>query len=318
MIDALILGYILDLIFGDPHFIYHYVQLIGKLISYLDKKLNKRNLSKKQLNRAGAYLFFIVTISSVLVATTILFIAYRINYYLYYALYVFIIYQSLATSSLARESNKVLKELKRGSLESARVAISYIVGRDTKNLNKNQIREATVETIAENTSDGIIAPLFYLFLLGPLGGVFYKAVNTMDSMIGYKSEKYKYFGSFAAICDDILNFIPSRLSALFMIIASIAPTYSFKGAIKIFYRDRFNHESPNSAQCESVASGALSLRLAGPTSYNGVLKDKPYIGDHIKEINNKSISKMMILMYITSLIAFLSFYYIRNLIYGIL
>ncbi|MBR4600024.1 MAG: cobalamin biosynthesis protein CobD [Treponema sp.] len=217
-------------------------------------------------------------------------------------------YQCIAARSLCHESMKVYHKLKKGSLEEARKAVSMIVGRDTDILDEKGVAKAAVETVAENTSDGVVAPIFYMALFGACGGMVYKAINTMDSMIAYKNEKYLHFGFFAAKVDDLANLIPSRLSALLMIFSSLIlslwparPRFNAKNAAKIFIRDRYKHASPNSAQTESVMAGSLGLRLAGDTVYGGVIEKKEFIGDGTREIEAKDIIRSNILMYATGL-----------------
>lgn len=210
-------------------------------------------------------------------------------------------YQLLALKSLKTESMKVYKKLKKDDLEGARQAVSMIVGRDTQNLSEEGIVRAAVETIGENTSDGVIGPLFYMVLLGPLGGFFYKAVNTMDSMVGYKNDTYRYFGRTAAKLDDALNFIPSRLSAVLMIAAAFLLKLDYKGAYRIFKRDRFNHASPNSAQTEAVCAGALGVELGGDAWYFGALHKKKTIGDGKRGITCEDIRLANRLLYVTAL-----------------
>jgi len=305
-IVALIVGYVIDLIVGDPYKLPHPIRLIGKLISKLDKALlgdvTNHDIKKERIK--GALLWACVVMSTG-VATAILLIgAYLINPYLGVVVEAILSAYTLATKSLRVESMKVYYALKNEGLDRARYAVSMIVGRDTLVLDEVGVAKATVETIAENTSDGVIAPLIYNCLGGPIAGMIYKAINTMDSMIGYHNDRYEYFGSFAAKCDDIVNFIPARLSALYMIAASffLGKNYDTKNAILIFKRDRFNHKSPNSAQTESVCAGALSLELAGDAYYFGKLLSKKTIGDPIKQIESEDIRRANRLMYMTSFI----------------
>ena len=225
--------------------------------------------------------------------------------YAYLALSSVFCWQALAAHSLKKESCKVYKKLKEGDTEGARYAVSMIVGRDTSILDEKGIARAAVETVAENTSDGVVAPMFFLFLGGAVGGFLYKAVNTMDSMVGYKENGYLYFGKVAARTDDVFNYIPARLSALFMLLASVILQYRPRNAWKIWRRDRRNHASPNSAQTESVCAGALGLRLAGDAIYHGVLHKKPYIGDALREVEPFDIVRANRLMVCTVLIALL-------------
>ncbi|MCL2160246.1 MAG: adenosylcobinamide-phosphate synthase CbiB, partial [Oscillospiraceae bacterium] len=210
-----------------------------------------------------------------------------------------------AAKALKDESMKVYKELEKGDILGARTYLSYIVGRDTENLNAEQISKATVETIAENLSDGVISPMIYMLVGGAPLGFAYKAISTLDSMIGYNNEKYAYFGKFAARLDDIANFLPSRISAMLMILASLVCRLDAKQALKIFLRDRYNHKSPNSAQTESVCAGALGLSLAGDSYYKGVLVQKPVIGDALRPAKKEDIRQANKLMYATACIALL-------------
>lgn len=301
---ALICGYILDLIFGDPYWMPHPVRFIGNLISIVEKVI--RRLMPK--NKRGEYLGGIIfTISIVAISTVIplliILIARSINIYLALVLESFMCYQILATKSLKVESMKVYDELAKDDLPSARKAVSMIVGRDTKDLSLSGVAKAAVETIAENTSDGIIAPMIFIAIGGAPMGFFYKAINTMDSMVGYKNEKYINFGRFAAKLDDVVNYLPARISAYQMILASFFLKYNYKNAFKIYKRDRYNHASPNSAQTESVCAGALNIQLAGNAYYFGKLYEKPTIGDDIREINYDDIKRANRLLYCTSFIS---------------
>ncbi|MGI5985336.1 MAG: cobalamin biosynthesis protein CobD [Clostridiales bacterium] len=298
---ALITGVILDLIFGDPYSFPHIVVGIGKLISALEKRL--RNIfpkNEKGEKTAGTSLVLLVLSVCSILPLLLLYFTYRLSPYFYFALESFLCWQLLAAKSLCIESTKVYISLINDDLISARKAVSMIVGRDTNTLDESGIARAAVETVAENTSDGVIAPLVYIMFFGAVGGCIYKSVNTMDSMIGYKNERYIHFGRCAAKLDDFVNFIPSRLSAVFMIIASAICGYNFRGAIRIFKRDRFNHASPNSAQTESVCAGALNIRLAGSAYYFGKLVQKPYIGDDIRPIEPDDIKRSNTLMLVSS------------------
>jgi adenosylcobinamide-phosphate synthase len=220
----------------------------------------------------------------------------------------------LALRSLGEAGYSVRDPLLRGDIEGARKAVSMIVGRDTERLDEEGIAKAAVETVAENTSDGVTAPLFYMILFGGIGGIFYKAVNTMDSMTGYKNARYMYFGTAAARLDDIMNFIPARLSALALIASAFILKYDGKNAWKIFRRDRYKHASPNSAQTESVCAGALDLRLAGDAVYFGKKVSKPYIGDAIKEVEPDDIRRANRMLYVASALSVVVFTAVRLLI----
>lgn len=308
-IIAFIAGFVLDLLIGDPHFIPHPVRLIGSLISFLDKRLNsdvKYNSSENEANltkyKRGVLLAFTVIIATFIVSAMILVAAYSINLYAGVIVEAVMTWQILATRCLCVESMRVYDALSTDGVDAGRRAVSMIVGRDTSVLDEAGVTRAAVETVAENTSDGVIAPMLYTAIGGPVLGFVYKAVNTMDSMLGYKNDKYMYFGRFAARLDDVVNFIPARISAYLMITAAFIGGRQFDGrnAYRIFKRDRFNHASPNSAQTESVCAGALRVQLAGDAVYFGRLVKKKYIGDRLREIEYEDIKRANRLMYITA------------------
>lgn len=308
-IIAFIAGFVLDLLIGDPHFIPHPVRLIGSLISFLDKRLNcdvKYNSSENEANltkyKRGVLLAFTVIFATFAVSVIILVAAYSINLYAGVIAEAVMTWQILATKCLRVESMRVYDALSTDGVDAGRRAVSMIVGRDTSVLDESGVTRAAVETIAENTSDGVIAPMLYTAIGGPVLGFVYKAVNTMDSMLGYKNDKYMYFGRFAARLDDVVNFIPARISAYLMIGAAFIGGRQFdeRNAYRIFKRDRFNHESPNSAQTESVCAGALRVQLAGDAVYFGRLVKKKYIGDRLREIEYEDIKRANRLMYITA------------------
>jgi adenosylcobinamide-phosphate synthase len=294
------IAFILDLIFGDPYWLPHPICLIGKAIGFFEDKV--REIVKNEII-GGLILVVIILALAFIIPFLILFTASKINYYLSAVIETFFCYQIFAVKSLKTESMKVYYPLCSGDLDEARKYLSYIVGRDTGKLSQNGVIKATVETIAENTTDGIIAPLFFMTIGGAPLAFLYKAVNTMDSMIGYKNEKYIRFGRVAARLDDVANFIPARISAILMIVASAVNGLDFKNAIKIFMRDRKNHKSPNSAQTESVCAGALNIQLAGDAYYFGQLVKKPTIGDNNREIEPRDIVRANHLMYTTSILA---------------
>ena len=299
----------LDLLIGDPHFIPHPVRLIGSLISFCDKRLNcdaGYNISEKKINlikyKRGMLLAFTVIIATFAISVIIIVAAYSINLYAGVIAEAVMTWQILATKCLRVESMRVYDALRTDGVDAGRRAVSMIVGRDTSVLDAAGVTRAAVETIAENTSDGVIAPMLYTAIGGPVLGFVYKAVNTMDSMLGYKNDKYMYFGRFAARLDDVVNFIPARISAYLMIAAAFIGGRQFDGknAYRIFKRDRFNHASPNSAQTESVCAGALRVQLAGDAVYFGKLVKKKYIGDGLREIEYEDIKRANRLMYITA------------------
>lgn len=308
-IFAFIAGFVLDLLIGDPHFIPHPVRLIGSLISFCDKRLNcdaGYNISEKKLNlikyKRGMLLAFTVIFATFAISVIIIVAAYSINLYAGVIAEAVMTWQILATKCLRVESMRVYDALRTDGVDAGRRAVSMIVGRDTSVLDAAGVTRAAVETIAENTSDGVIAPMLYTAIGGPVLGFVYKAVNTMDSMLGYKNDKYMYFGRFAARLDDVVNFIPARISAYLMIAAAFIGGRQFDGknAYRIFKRDRFNHASPNSAQTESVCAGALRVQLAGDAVYFGKLVKKKYIGDGLREIAYEDIKRANRLMYITA------------------
>lgn len=299
-IFAVVIGFLLDLCFGDPYWMPHPIRAMGTLIAKLDKKLRKEEQSDKQKLLNGIWLVVIVTGLSVLFCVLVLMAAYRVHPVAGTIVQSLMCYQMFAAKCLKKESMKVYEALKEDDLLGARRAVSMIVGRDTQNLTKEGVAKAAVETVAENTSDGEIAPLLYMALFGAAGGYFYKAVNTMDSMVGYKNDKYLYFGRAAAKLDDIMNYVPARASAILMILASGILGQDMKNAAKIFKRDRYNHASPNSAQTEAVCAGALDIQLAGDAYYFGKLHKKPTIGDPIRLVSYQDIRLANRLLYGTA------------------
>ena len=298
---ALILGFFLDLLIGDPHGFPHPVVLIGKLIDVTEKGMRK--IFPKTVrgeNFAGAAVWLIVVIVSTALPALLLWLAYGVSRWLGLALETIMCAQILATKSLRQESMKVYQALQIGDLEKARHAVSMIVGRDTQRLDEAGVARAAVETVAENTSDGIIAPMLFLAIGGAPLGFFYKAVNTMDSMLGYVEMPYKNVGLVPAKMDDLFNFLPARISALLMLAAGALLGMDGKNGWKIFKRDRYNHASPNSAQTESVCAGLMGLRLAGDAWYHGVLHKKKYIGDPVREIEPEDIPRACKLLYTTA------------------
>lgn len=312
---AVAIGLGLDLLFGDPQVSFHPIRMIGHLISITEKAARKLfPKTDRGEFAAGIFLVIVVVLVTTGIPTALLIIAWKINLYLYIILQSFMCYLLLAVKSLKTESMKVFKELKKGDIEGARFAVSMIVGRDTQSLSEAGVTRAAVETVAENTSDGILAPLFYMIIGGAGLGFFYKAINTMDSMVGYKNEKYLYLGRVAAKLDDVLNYIPARLAGLLMILGSFFLKMNAKNAWKIFRRDRYNHASPNSAHTESVAAGALEIELAGDTCYFGKVHKKKTIGDGLREIEAEDIVRVNRLLYITSLLGLIVFGGLKALI----
>lgn len=307
---AFFLGFLLDLVLGDPYCFPHPIRLIGKLVTVTEKMLRGMWIRKKEKKAdyngkelwQGIGLVFIVMISVAAVTSFVLAMAYRLHPILGAAVECIMTYKILAVKCLKVESMKVYQCLKSGNPEQARKAVSMIVGRDTERLDEEGIAKAAIETVAENTSDGVIAPMLYLAVGGPILGFLYKAINTMDSMIGYKNDKYLYFGRAAAKLDDFVNFLPSRISACLMIAASFfaGDHFSGTGAWTIYKRDRKKHASPNSGQTEAVCAGALSIKLAGDASYFGKTVKKPYIGEEVRGVEYEDIKWVNHLMYITA------------------
>ena len=314
---AVILGFILDLIVGDPHWLYHPIRLVGHLISGLEKILRKVfPKTKRGELTAGVFLLILTAGITSGAAWILLYAAGCIHPYVKFALSVLMCYQLLATKSLKTETMKVYDALKEGDLKKARYAVSMVVGRDTDVLDEIGVTKAAVETVAENTSDGIIAPLLFMMIGGPVLGYFYKAVNTMDSMVGYKNGKYLYFGRAAAKLDDVMNYVPSRISGLLMVASSAFTSGNAKGAWRIFRRDRYNHASPNSAQTEAACAGALGLQLAGDAWYFGERYHKPTIGDPMRDIEDADIIRANCLMYGASILCLVLCVVIRYILVG--
>lgn len=314
---AMFLGFVLDLLFGDPHWLPHPIRLIGNLIASLEK-LNKKELSDTKKFLRGFAMVVIVIAWTTGVTAVILEGAYGLHPAIGCAVEAIMTYQILATKCLKVESMKVYEQLQKQNLPAARKAVSMIVGRDTEQLDETGVAKAAIETVAENASDGVIAPMIYLAVGGPVLGFAYKAVNTMDSMVGYKNEKYLNFGRYAAKLDDLLNYIPARISAWLMIAGARVLGFDSKNAVKIFKRDRYNHASPNSAQTEAVMAGALDIQLAGNAYYFGKLCEKPTIGDAIRPVEKKDIPRANQLLYVSAALGTGIFAVIRLGIQGLI
>lgn len=313
-------AYILDLIFGDPYWFPHPVIFIGKLISKLEKSVRKNIFfEKNDINMKIGGLF--ISIVTIIVTSSIVYFVCNIfsfNIYINIFIYSFILYTCFSTKCLGDEAKKVymkLEILNKNNLNrdnnidlgSARKQLSNIVGRDTSQLSEDEIIRATVETVAENTVDGTIAPMFYAFIGGPVFAMGYKAVNTMDSMLGYKNKKYLNIGMFPAKIDDMFNFIPARISLITFGIASFILGYNWKKSILIGFRDRKNHKSPNCAFPEGAVAGALGIQLGGSNVYFGEKVYKPTIGDKTRDIDKEDIIKSIKLMYVSTFISILIF-----------
>ena len=298
-ITAMAAGFLLDFLLGDPYWLPHPIRAIGSLIGWLEHKWNH---PEEKNSRKGTVMVLLVLAVTGSVTFLLWAGAYRVHPLLGVVVESIMTYQILATKCLKTESMKVYDALQKQDLEAARKAVSMIVGRDTQSLDETGIAKAAIETVAENTSDGVIAPMLYTAIGGPVLGFLYKAVNTMDSMVGYKSERYLYFGRTAARLDDAVNYMPARISAVLMIAACLlsGSDYNAKKAWRIYRRDRYQHASPNSAQTEAVCAGALGIRLAGSASYFGKLVEKPYIGDAERAVETEDIKRANHLLYLTA------------------
>lgn len=298
---AMALGFLLDLLLGDPRGMWHPVIAIGHLIENTEKLL-RRIFPKNPKGEfwGGICLVVIVTAVSTAVALALTFVCYRVHPLLGLLEESLFCWMILATKSLKTESMRVAEALEQEGLKAGRKAVSFIVGRDTAHLDETGVVKAAVETVAENASDGVIAPMLFLAIGGPTLGFFYKSINTMDSMVGYKNEKYLYFGRGAAKADDGVNFFPARISAWLMIAGAFLGGFSGKDALRIYRRDRRNHASPNSAQTEAVMAGALQVQLAGPAWYFGKKLEKPAIGDDIRPVEREDIGRANRLLYRTA------------------
>ena len=302
--EAVLGGFVLDTLFGDPPWLPHPVVLMGKAISALEKRLRARLPQTPQGELLGGVVVaFTLPVGTFLLTSLVCLGAAKLSPWLGLAVQMFWCGQALAAKGLAQESTNVYRALIKPDLPAARKAVSRIVGRDTQNLTLEGVTKAAVETVAENASDGVIAPLLYMLLGGAPLALTYKAINTMDSMLGYKNEKYLYFGRAAAKLDDAANYLPSRLAGLLWCAAAALTGNSPKGAWRIWRRDRRCHASPNSAQTESACAGALGVQLAGPAYYFGEYYAKPTIGDPLRPIEPEDIRRANRMMYAESVLA---------------
>ena len=311
---ALCSGFFLDLIFGDPPRMPHIVRGFGGLISFFEGVL----LKEKRQKANGFLLVIIMLLLCCGIPAIALFFAYRASFWAGFALESLLCFQLLAVRSLKSESVKVFESLSQKELPRAREALSMIVGRDTENLDEEGVARAAVESVSENTSDGVIAPMFYIMIGGGALGCLYKAVNTMDSMIGYKNDKYLLFGFAAARLDDFINFVPARLAALLIIIGAKLCGYSAKDAYRVWRRDNRNHSSPNAAQTESACAGALGIRLGGPSCYFGKLVEKPFMGDDTRPVAAVDILRANRLLYAAAFLMLVIILLFRGILYAAL
>lgn len=311
----LTIGFILDLLIGDPNNPFHPVRGIGLLASKLETIFRK--LLKNSLKIAGLIVWMITIILTFAITYGIIFVCMKINKYLGIIVQGIIIYFCISAKGLVVEGYKVIKYLNEGNIEKSRKQLSYIVGRDTEGLDSKGITRAVIETIAENMSDGVIAPILFAGIFGAAGSMAYKAVNTMDSMFGYKNEKYIKFGYFPAKLDDLFNYIPARVTGILIIISSFFLKRDYKNSFKIYKRDRYNHTSPNSAHPEAAMAGALDIQLGGANYYFGKIVEKPVIGDKIKEIEINDVKKTAEILYLSAVMGFILMVIIKFIIYRI-
>ncbi|TYP56796.1 adenosylcobinamide-phosphate synthase CbiB [Thermosediminibacter litoriperuensis] len=299
----IICAFALDLLLGDPRRPTHPVVLTGKLIAYLEKILYGAFKTPAGLRAAGVILW-LLTVPTVYFSTNaIIGLSYKVNYWLGFFSSTWLIYTSLATKNLADEALAILAELRSGDLQEARARLGGIVGRDTGDLTVEEICRATVETVAENTIDGIISPMFYAFLGGAPLALAFKAASTLDSMVGYRNERYIYFGWFSARMDDLLNYIPARLGGLLILMASLLIGLDAKRGLKTVLSDAGNHESPNAGIPEAAVAGALGIRLGGWNSYSGILHFRPYMGRKLRDIRPGDIRVAVALSIIAAFLA---------------
>lgn len=293
----LLIAIVIDLLIGDPVKIHHPVVIIGKVISFLEKILRKLVKSKLGEIIAGGILVLIVLSMTYFVSIYLLRLAYLINHYFGLLLHLYLIASTIAIKGLAQAGMKIYHHLISDDINSARKNLSYIVGRDTDKMEKEDIVRATVETIAENTSDGIIAPIFYYLLGGLPLAMTYKAVNTMDSMLGYLNAQYRYFGKVAARLDDLANYIPARLTGIFFCLVAVTKKRG-KKALQIMLRDANKHPSPNAGYPEGAIAGLLSIRLGGLNYYHGKASFREYMGDKGRELKKEDIKTVIKMMYL--------------------
>lgn len=301
------IAYVLDLIFGDPQNIIHPVQIIGKVIDIGEKSLLEKKYKSDRKYKFFAGMILNITVISLTYGITYLIRRTSENSIILTVAEIYLMYTVFSINSLAREGNRVYNILKEGNIERARKDLSYLVSRDTGTMDEKMIIRSTMETISENTVDGIVAPMLYMFLGGLPLSMTYKAINTFDSMVGYKNEKYMDFGKFSARLDDVANFIPARVTGILIVISAMILGYDYKNSLKIFIRDRKNHSSPNSGHAEAGVAGALGVQFGGRVSYFGKEVDKPVIGDKTKDFELEDIKKNIKIMYVASFLSLIVF-----------
>ena len=310
------IAWLLDVLIGDPQGWPHPVRWIGALINAVQKKVRRLCRSDRALRIGGGVMWLLVVGLTWAVSWGVLALAHKLHPWLGWAIEIWMIFTVLAGRCLANAARDVERPLRAGDLAESRIKLSWIVGRDTSQLQPEQINRAVVETVAENSVDGIIAPLFFLMLGGAPLAMAYKAVNTLDSMVGYKHEKYRAIGMVSARLDDVANFIPARLSWLLLSAAAFLCRENASCALRIGWRDRYNHSSPNCAWPEATVAGALGVRLGGPNDYFGERVEKPWIGDARRDIAVDDISRTIRLMWVASTLALVLFMAARWLVMG--
>lgn len=286
----------LDLLLGDPQDWPHMIRWVGRGITAIDARFNRAEDPQRQRLGRGILLAFVYPSLIALALSALLQFFFRLSLPLYFFFRVLAAWQLLAVKDLAYEAGEVAKALREKGLPAARARLSRIVGRDTAELGESDCCKAVVETVAENFSDGIVAPLLFLLLFDVPGMIFYKVVNTLDSMVAYRNKRYEYFGKASAKLDDILNYFPSRIAALILLLASLITGLDAREGWRVFRRDRNKHPSPNSAQTEAVAAGAMHLKLGGPSVYGGILLEKPALGDDRRKADANDIDTVIRLL----------------------
>ncbi|SHK15290.1 adenosylcobinamide-phosphate synthase [Hathewaya proteolytica DSM 3090] len=308
----ILIAIIIDWVIGDPYGFPHPVIYIGKLISKLQKFTRKRCKSSKALKFGGGFIVITVAFVTFIIPFLLLLVTREIPL-LHHIINVFILWTTLACKCLGVEGKKIYLELEKDDLKEARVKLSYIVGRETKDLSEHEVIRADVETIAENTADGVIAPMFFAMLFGPFGGagaMMYKGINTMDSMLGYLTEEFKHIGFFPAKVDDVFNYIPARITGLLIALSAPVVGGNVLKSFRIMVRDRHNHKSPNCAYPEAAAAGAMKVQLGGTNTYFGQVIYKPTMGDDVIALEKYHILQCIKLMYAAEILMYIIYFII--------
>ncbi len=295
-------AYILDMILGDPLRLTHPVQVMGRLISVLERGLLRSTTSPAAQRFAGAILVVLTIVIVGGVSTGVLLLCWKVSKLLFVVVSLYMAWTSLSVKSMSDAARAIGESLAHGDGAEARRQLSGIVGRDTATLDREGVVRATVESVSESTADGIVAPLFYLAIGGPVLAMIYKAVNTMDSVVGYRNDRYRYFGTCAARLDDVMGYLPARITAALMIVAAFILRFDWRGAVATLSSDGQNHPSPNSGLSQAAVAGALGLRLAGPMSYGGIIHDKPYISGGTARASLATLSSTLKIMHLTAIL----------------